>query len=235
MKSSILLVFLVNLVVCGLAQAAPVGVDGVFSAEWVGYAPKSVAFDPNAPMSDFFSPSNVSNSVGYDIYIRSDADYLYGAVVAGGGIAGLNFWNVYIDTNPFVGGSDLGFEVTNNRAFKPGGSGYYTPSGADFAYASNGTGIIEFALSRSFLESDPLGIGFPVLTALDNDVRFNLSQAFGYSVAGGSFFYGSERLGLTEFEAASPVATPEPGTMLLMGIGAAGVAFMRRRKMTASN
>jgi len=29
---------------------------------------------------------------------------------------------------------------------------------------------------------------------------------------------------------APPVATPEPGTMLLMGIGATGIAFMRRRK-----
>jgi len=33
----------------------------------------------------------------------------------------------------------------------------------------------------------------------------------------------------------SPTATPEPGTMLLMGIGAVGVAFMRRRKVKSDN
>lgn len=33
----------------------------------------------------------------------------------------------------------------------------------------------------------------------------------------------------------SPTATPEPSTMLLMGIGAAGAAFMRRRKMKSAN
>lgn len=33
----------------------------------------------------------------------------------------------------------------------------------------------------------------------------------------------------------TPTATPEPGTMLLMGIGAAGAAFMRRRKMKSAN
>jgi len=37
-------------------------------------------------------------------------------------------------------------------------------------------------------------------------------------------------LALTYDTDAQPTATPEPGTMLLMGIGAAGVAFMRRRQ-----
>ncbi len=54
-----------------------------------------------------------------------------------------------------------------------------------------------------------------------------------WSIAGSSPV--NMQVAFDDFKLSTPTAaTPEPGTMLLMGIGAAGVAFMRRRKMKAN-
>nr|WP_279343386.1 PEP-CTERM sorting domain-containing protein [Fundidesulfovibrio terrae] len=46
---------------------------------------------------------------------------------------------------------------------------------------------------------------------------------------------GGEDLFLTgSFQPKPPVTTPEPGTMLLMGMGAVGAAFMRKRAKRSS-
>jgi len=45
-----------------------------------------------------------------------------------------------------------------------------------------------------------------------------------------SFISDSALTYVSTDDGSSPTATPEPGTMLLMGIGAAGVAFMKRRR-----
>src|SRR5207245_645788 len=112
--------------------------------------------------------------------------------------ANLVFTNIYVDTvYPDVSqGSNLGFEVTNNRAFIPGQAGYTDLTGTGFSYhitpESGMTGTsIEFEIPWSFVLTDPKNMGFGHSTG---QVQFRLSQTFGYSVAGGGDSYGANRL-----------------------------------------
>lgn len=222
-------------------------VDGVISSgEYTG-GPISVIYNPAAPSGNFGAPTDGSNTVAYDVYITSDTQKLYGAFVAKpqSGDAydpGLRFVNLYIDTDPVNGGSDLGFEIVNDRAFVPGGSGYFENSdtfGLDWILSpsspdpSIGT-VLEFSLPISYFVNDPQGVGFPKLTASSDEVRFNLVQAFGYAVAGGQLAYGDERLGRETLQVS---AVPLPAAVYLFGsaLGAlGGVTWRRRRKPAAA-
>lgn len=110
------------------AASAQVGVDGTIGAEWAGIAPQHVFYGSAAPIGNFGSPTNLSNTVAYDIYIRKDGNFVYGAIAtlpAGSTVdswnASLNFVNLYLGLNvTHSPGSTLGFEFGNNRAFVPG-------------------------------------------------------------------------------------------------------------------
>jgi hypothetical protein len=194
--------------VSGFALAGPVSVDGTIGAEWAGASVKSALFNAAAPTSNFGAPTNENHQVAYDIYTRGDGDYVYVGLQSSGSTGTLDFANLYFDTNPAAGdGSDMGFEVTNERAFVAGGAGYYdyTPAGQDihFALSSGATSTLEFAVPVSFFTSDPLAMGNPLST---DKVQLRLSQTFGYSVVGGAS-YGADRLGVVSLSTA-PVPLP---------------------------
>jgi PEP-CTERM motif len=210
------------------AHAAPTSIDGAIGAEWTGATVKSVLFDAAAPQHDFNAPTNKNHAVAYDVYTRGDGQYLYVGLQTAASFnnAALQFANLYFDTNP-GSGSDIGFEVLNARAFKPGVAGYTpaTAAGNDVHFASvQGTastpGVIEFAVPYSIFTTNSLGIvSMPTATSA---VQLRLSQTFGYSVAGGAS-YGDDRLGV--------VAVPEPTGLALLGLGAG--ALLRRRRQVA--
>ncbi len=235
----------------GLASvtAAQVGVDGILGAEWATTTATSVLYNATAPTANFGAPTNQNHTVAYDVYLRSDNSYVYGllkANPAGSGNDGWstanNFANLYFSTNPFglggTGSGSIGFELQNDRAFKPGGSGYLTGSlsslgfvtvlnpGTDYSSSGVGT-IVEFAMPWSYFYSDPQSAPFVPITGVNNTLRLNLSQSFGYSVAGGQTDYGNNRLGIVT----APV--PEPMTLATLGAGLLGLAVRRRRKANA--
>ena len=94
-------------------------VDGIYDADY-GAAKSTVDYDPLAPQSNFGSPGNTNHATGYSIYLKEQGGSVYGflqAVTA----PGLNFANLYFDLDRANNnGSDLGFEVFNDRAFVPG-------------------------------------------------------------------------------------------------------------------
>ena len=223
---------------------AQVSVDGVRGAEWTGVAPTSVLYDSAAPIGNFGTPTNKNHTVAYDVYLRSDNNYVYGFLEtkpAGAGIDSydptLAFTNLYFSTNPFglggTGSGSIGFELQNNRAFKPGGTGYLagTLTGLGFsivtipgtAYGSGGAAsVVEFAAPWSYFTSDPQTAPFVLMDQTNNKLRLNLSQSFGYSVAGGATDYGTNRLGVLTL----PV--PEPATLAVVALGM--VALLKRKR-----
>lgn len=199
----------------GLAQAAPTYTSTV-----------TVNYDPGAPTSNFGTPGSTSNVTAYEVQTGQDATNLYVRVLAigpqAGAAAGVNFANIYLGGN-----TSVGIEVTNNRAFIPGGNGtYFDLTGTGFSFTAS-AGDIAFALPFSFLKTDPLGMGFALLTDQpgSNFTRVSLSQSFGYSVAGGQADYGTNRLGAFTV----PAAVPEPMAMALFGMALAGLGLARRR------
>jgi hypothetical protein len=205
------------------ALASPIGVNGKLGTEWNGIAPVSITANASAPVGNFGTPGT-QNAAAYNIYTRDDGNYFYVLVTTTDSTAPV-FTNLYLDTiasTPGTG-SNLGFEVNNDRAFIPGVSGYFTPSSSDFSYATandNGTVGITAAISNSFFLTDPLGMGF-AKTPDGTLVSLHLSQSFGYSVVGGSGNYPAPtELGAAIVSSTTPV--PEPPSieyMLLSGLG----------------
>ncbi|MGV3710861.1 MAG: PEP-CTERM sorting domain-containing protein [Gemmatimonas sp.] len=219
-------------------MSAQTALDGQIGSEWTGYTPKQVLYDPNAPESNFGAPTNASKYASYDIFMRRDANWLYTAFRTTNGMtsSGLLFANLYFSVRSGAGpvgsaGQSIGIEVSNDRAFKPGGDCCFNDNGSNLIQwaTSSSPGnpdIFESAINLSVFLANALGV-----TNFNPDpnpvgIRLNLSQTFGYSVAGGAT-YGDEVLGFVSTQS----VVPEPSTYALMaaGLAALGVAARRRR------
>jgi hypothetical protein len=212
---------------------AAISVDGTLDADY-GAATATVLYNPAAPTSNFGTPTNENHTTSYDIYGTIQGDNLYGFWQAtpdqpGESNAG-NFVNLYLDTNPDTSpGSDLGFEVTNQRAFKPSTGQNVAATDIQFAI---GTNAVEFLIPLAYLRDGVTGLSdFSEFVAPGSRFTFRLSQAFGYSVAGGAS-YGDARLGSFTM----PGGVPEPATwaMMIGGFALAGAAARRRRGSLAA-
>ena len=219
--------------------SAQVSVDGHLGAEWAGITPTEVFYNAAAPESNFGSPTNGADVTGYKIYMRSDATWLYTALVttdgrtSGGQLFANLYYSLRFGAGPVgTGGSSIGFEVTNDRAFSPGNPGYFNDNGSNeiqFA-TSSGAGdpdIIESAIKLSVFTNNDLGVAPYAPDASPVGIRLNLSQAFGYSVAGGQAAYGDTRLGYVPL---SSTSTPEPATYVLVGSGLALLGIVKRKR-----
>jgi opacity protein-like surface antigen len=215
------------------AQAAIV-VDGSYDAGY-GAARSTVTYDPNAPLGNFGTGGTTNHNAGYEIYLTSTGGTLFGFFNADRDTNGLSFANLYFDLDYATrSGSDLGFEITNKRAFRPGVAGFGATPDINFAISADGRGF-EFSIPETYFTGPIAGIAYHpnlVFPATDGSVRLNLSQSFGYSVAGHTA-YGANRLGVVELSG----AVPEPSTwaMMIGGFGLVGGALrsMRRRRPLA--
>ena len=218
------------------AANAQITVDGAVDAAY-GDAKSTVVFNPAAPTSNFGAPTNLSETTNYSIYLAALEGGVFGALQADGAtaIAG-SFSNLYFDLNPGANnGSDLGFEIQNDRAFIPGRGGYSASLGIEQAISADGF-TVEFFLPNNLFTTAIAGLNYyddGQPAALGDTVRLQLSQSFGFSVNGGLAFYGADRLGTVELAAAGGVV-PEPATwaMMIVGVGAVGGAMRRRRVST---
>jgi hypothetical protein len=209
------------------AQALPIGVDGSIGAEWVGVTPSVVQHNPLTATSNFAAPGFEGELIGYSVYFRADATYIYGAVQANGDTGGNNWANLYFDTNNAASaGSDWGMEVTLNRAFKPGVAGYHSLAGyLTFEQSvGNVNHVIEWAMPWSYFQNDPHNI-LPNNTDLVAGIQLRLSQSYNYAVAGGP--QGQLGTGL-RFGTVSLV--PEP-TGIVLGLAALGVLGVASRRI----
>ncbi|WP_425228796.1 PEPxxWA-CTERM sorting domain-containing protein [Sphingomonas sp.] len=222
----------------GLMVAAPAAaqtVDGVRDASY-GVAKSFVAYDPNAPTNNFGTPGPTNASAAYSIYLTAGTNAVYGFFQADRNIQnlGVAFANLYFDVDPANNnGSDVGFEITNRRAFAPGVNGYSaTLPGINYAFSADGTGL-EFSIANSYFTGPIAGLTYAdpnqQFAAANGAVTLRISQSFGYSAAGGAT-YGNNRLGSVNLVAAPVAAVPEPATwaMLIMGFALAGFALRRR-------
>ena len=216
-------------VAASTASHAAINVDGVVDGSYG--APKAhVTHDAGAPDSNFGAPTGITLGPSYDIYLSSDAGFVYGILVAGSdaGAAG-PFANLYWDINPDTG-SDIGFELgaTSQNVFRPGGANLGAV-GDIVVSLSGDSKRLEFAIPNHYFLTPPAGLSLSsgILPSLGDTIRLNLSQSFHYSVAGGATTYGTERLGTVVLGG----VVPEPATwaMMLMGFMAMGAMIRSRR------
>jgi hypothetical protein len=224
--------------------AQAITVDGIVTAgEYAGAITTFIPYDPTSP-TDFSSYPPSSELTAYTVYYTADQTNVYVGLItnpAGAGLdkhndsLGLVFANLYFDTAPGTG-SDIGFEVFNDRSFTPGVNigTHYGPisgQGASFAktvgttYANGGApSMIEFAMSWDYFLDDPDNL-FPNV-APGGGLQLRLSQSFGYAPARpvGEPFFGV---------VTAPVPEPATWAMLVAGFMGAGVAVRRRRVAAA--
>lgn len=206
---------------------AAIIVDGAYDTDY-GAAKSTVAYDPGAPTSNFGTPGATNHTTAYSIYLKEQGGSVYGYLQATGPGTPLPFANLYFDLDRAAGnGSDLGFELPNDRAFIPGVAGYSGLLGLQFVVSGDGTGL-EFRIPDTLFTAPIAGLSYypgHAFTAPGGDLALRLSQSFGYSVAGGDTF-GNDRLGVVQLAG----AVPEPSTWAMMILGFAGVGFMAYRR-----
>lgn len=205
------------------AANAAVMIDGVRDLAY-GASTATVAYDPAAPLGDF-SGGPANHNVGYDIFLHGADGFVYGFFQADGDTHGLNFSNVYFNIDG-VGGSDLGFEIGNHKAFIPGVPGLVAAPDISYAIGANS---FEFAIPVAYFTTAFPGLSYgATLPHVGDNVQLRLSQTFGYSVAGGSSF-GDDRLGFAKLTSAAP----EPAAWSMMLVGFFGLGSMVRRRRAA--
>ena len=230
--------------VASLLAASPVAaqtIDGsVTAAEYAGSLVTTVArgegVDPNTQGPG--SPGPFVENVGYTVYYKSDATNVYVGLQSSGSSGSLVFANLYFDTNNSVSaGSDIGFEVTNDRAFRPGVPGYsgvsLTSIGGLFASSASITGdVVEFRIPWTAFTTNVFGLGEP-LVAPGGQLQLRTIQAFNYAGANGDGLDAGAipRFGFQTAPLAGG-AVPEPATWAMLLIGFAGVGAAMRRRAT---
>lgn len=230
MTSRLASLALLALAVLPGTAAAQVG-TGTLGGNY-GNPTATVTYSAVAPTSNFGAPSPSASDVGYDIYQRADATNYYVLLQARpgrGGTSAGGFANLYFDLDPANGnGADLAFEITNRRAFVPGITGYAENLSYQFL---SGMNFVEAAIPISFFTAPIDGLNYyagqEFVSASNPAIVLRLSQAFGYSVAGGAT-YGNDRLGRTTLVTAAVV--PEPATVALTAAGLLSLAATARRR-----
>lgn len=153
--------------------------------------------------------------------LTARADYLMELIVYGAG----SVWNTLraevldpldgddaLDMAPYHAGVPDGFSTSNTR------------DGLSFAQSSGLERSASFAGGSATVIADEDTNGADVL------MFSGVSGAAGaLRVRFGLRDYDGDRSFLVRFSAEDPVATPEPGSMLLLGTGLAGLAALRRR------
>ena len=193
------------------------------------HAQVSVGFDPSAAVGNFQAPGNTNSNTAYTINMTSDATNVNLTLQTVGTPVDstLNFTNLYFDTGLASGqtGSNLGFEIQNQDAFTPGVSNNTSDLNHGITFTQPTAGVWDITIPWSYFVTDPDGLGFTKITSTNDILRLDLSQSFGYSVAGGSTAYGPTELGEVTYQAA-----PEPSSYALAFVALAifaGVARFR--------
>lgn len=244
MKLDILAAVATCALFAGGANAAPIIDGGLTPTEYAGSlittVTRGTGVDPATQGPG--SPGAFVENASYTVYYTSDASNVYVGLQSVGSSGGLAFANLYFDTNNAVSpGSDIGFEVTNNRAFRPGVPGYsavsLTSIGGLFASSTSATGdVVEFKIPWAAFTSDIFGLG-GALVGPGGQLQLRTIQAFNYAGATGD---GIDQGAISRFgfqtAPAANAAVPEPATWAMMVLGFVGVGFaMRRRSKSAEN
>lgn len=224
------------------AAFSSITVDGTLDSDY-GAPTAHVGYDAAAADSNFGAPSAVSKYSAYDIYLKGQDGFVFGMVKSADN-DGLPFANLYFDVDYGTrAGSDIGFEIDASRTnmFVPeNGTMVRGITGVATALSSDGKQL-EFAIPTSYFTTPLAGLTYNshlTLPAVGDHVRLNLSQSFGYSVAGGQGNFGDSRLGtaaLTSAPATGAGAVPEPSSWAMMvgGFGLLGGTLRRGRRIAA--
>ena len=192
-------------------------VDGILDAAY-GAATGTVLYDASAPSSNFGAPSAGTNAIGYNVYLSSDADNVYGFLTTTGpGVSAGTFANLYFDLDGNNGAtSDIGFEITNGLL-----AIYPNTFPVPISYSANG-GVIEFSIPNTVFATVLAGAPAPYA---DKHLTLRMSQSFGYSVA------VADGQGLGTVTLGGPVPEPATWAMMIAGFGLVGAGLRRRRRL----